>query len=167
MVTDHTLAGNELSSIAQQEGIPVSADLSPQQQSEIVSLQQLTDPQFSSTYVNNQVTDHVQTLSLFIQETQSGQDPAVVSFAQDQIPVLTQHLEESLALQGALQGHTLSQSDLDAMVSKLVPSLTNTTTGSALTSMGGMDATTTPSGASGPVAMQDTTHVATIIGMPS
>ena len=40
-----------------------------------MSLEQLTDPQFSQTYIHSQVTDNMQTLMQFLNEAISGQDP--------------------------------------------------------------------------------------------
>ena len=42
--------------------------------------------------------DHAQTLMQFIQEADTGQDPALVTFARAQIPSLEQHLDSAVAL---------------------------------------------------------------------
>jgi putative membrane protein len=57
MVTDHTIANTQLSAIAAQEGIQQPAVLPPDAQQEIVSLEQLTDPQFSQTYIHPRPSD--------------------------------------------------------------------------------------------------------------
>ena len=62
MVTDHTAAGNQLSAIAAQEQIPVLTGLEPPEQQDIVTLQLLSDPEFSRTYLDMQVVDHIATL---------------------------------------------------------------------------------------------------------
>ena len=50
MVTDHTAANNQLSAIAAQEHIPQSPVLSGPEQQDIVTLELLSDPEFTRTY---------------------------------------------------------------------------------------------------------------------
>ena len=119
MVTDHTVANNQLTAIAAQEGIQQPAVLPRAAQQEIVSLEQLTDPQFSQTYIHGQVTDHVQTLRLFINEAITGQDPTLVAFARGQIHVLASHLAEALRLDLTVQPG--AQPYLNTVISTLVP----------------------------------------------
>jgi putative membrane protein len=119
MVADHTVANNQLAAIAAQEGIQQPAVLPPAEQQEIVSLEQLTDPQFSQTYIHGQVTDHGQTLRLFINEAITGQDPTLVAFARGQIPVLASHLTEAMRLDLMVQPGV--QPYFNAVVSALVP----------------------------------------------
>ena len=88
MVTDHTAANNQLSAIASQEHIPQSPVLPGSEQQDIVTLELLSDPKFTRTYLDMQVVDHIQTLKHFLQETTAGQDPALVTFARDQVPTL-------------------------------------------------------------------------------
>jgi len=97
MVIDHTAANNKLSAIAAQEHIPQSTVLPGPEQQDIVTLELLSDPQFTRTYLDMQVVDHIQTLRQFLQETKTGQDPALMTFAREQLPVLMQHLDSAVA----------------------------------------------------------------------
>ena len=99
MVTDHTAANNQLRTIAAQEHIPQSPVLTAPEQQEKCSA-----PDFTGTYVDMQLVDHIQTLRQFLQETKAGQDPALVTFAQQQVPTLMQHLDNAAALDLALRG---------------------------------------------------------------
>ena len=110
-MTDHTAAGNQLSAIAAQEQIPVLTGLEPPEQQDIVTLQLLSDPEFSRTYLDMQVVDHIATLRQFLQETNAGEDPALVTFAEDQIPVLMQHLDSAAALDLVVQGFRSADGD--------------------------------------------------------
>jgi putative membrane protein len=130
MVMDHTAGNEQLTAIANQEGIPQPTLLPPEQQSEIVSLQSLGDPQFSRTYITGQVNDHVQTLMQFIHEAHTGQDTALVAFAQEQIPVLVQHLEAAVALDLTLHGQPHDFANVKALVSSLVPDVSSQACGS-------------------------------------
>jgi hypothetical protein len=102
---------------------PDAAPATPAQQAELASLQTLTDPQFSSTYITNAVTGHASATMLFLQETKTGTDPAVVGFAQKWLPVVQAHLDEAIAIQGAMQGKALTQAEIDQMATALVPGL--------------------------------------------
>ena len=68
MVTDHTAANNQLSAIAAQEHIPQSPVLTGSEQQDIVTLEILSDPQFTRTYLDMQVFDHIETVRQFFQE---------------------------------------------------------------------------------------------------
>src|SRR3954454_1683805 len=123
MVTDHTAAGNQLSEIAAQEQIPLLTALEPPEQQDIVTLQLLSDPEFSRTYLDVQVADHIATLRQFLQETNAGEDPALVTFAEDQIPVLMQHLDSAAALDLVVHGLPPTPATIDAFISSLAPDL--------------------------------------------
>lgn len=123
MVTDHTAANKQLSAIAAQEHIPQSPVLTGPEQQDIVTLELLSDPDFTRTYLDMQVVDHIQTLRQFLQETKTGQDPALVSFAQEQVPVLMQHLNSAVALDLAGRGLPPTSATVNAFLSSFAPDL--------------------------------------------
>ena len=126
MVTDHTAANHQLSAIAAQEHIPQSPVLTGPEQQDIVTLEILSDPKFTWAYADMQVVDHIQTLRQFLQETKAGQDPALVSFAQQQVPVLMQHLDGAVALDLAVRGLPPTPATVNAFISSLAPDLPRT-----------------------------------------
>jgi putative membrane protein len=123
MVTDHTAANNQLSAIAAQEHIPQSPVLTGSEQQEIVALETLSDPEFTRTYLDMQVVDHIETLRQFIQETASGQDPGLRTFAQEQLPVLAQHLASAVALDLAGRGLPPTAATVNTFISSFAPDL--------------------------------------------
>lgn len=123
MVTDHTAANNQLSAIAAQEHVPQSPVLTGPEQQDIVTLEILSDPQFTRTYLDMQAIEHIQTLRQFFQETKVGQDPALVTFAGEQIPVLIQHLDSAVALDLAGRGFPPTPATVNALISSLAPDL--------------------------------------------
>jgi Domain of unknown function (DUF4142) len=62
------------------------------------------EPGVTRAYLNMQVVDHIETLRQFLQETKTGQDPALMTFAQEKLPVLMQHLASAVALDLAGRG---------------------------------------------------------------
>jgi len=120
MLTDHAMATKQLNALVDQDRLlPRTVTVAP----EVVALENLSGSQLATTYINNQVNDHVRGLMQFIQEANTGENEALVSFAKAQIPVLTQHLDEALRIQGAMNGKALFQSDISAIVAQLVPNL--------------------------------------------
>jgi hypothetical protein len=90
------------------------------QDAEVNALQSLADPQFFRTYVTNQVSDHAQTLMQFIQEANTGQDPAIRAFARNEIPTLDQHLKEAVALELNLQGSPATPQNISGVITSLI-----------------------------------------------
>ena len=70
-----------------------------------------------------QVADHIATLRQFLQETNAGEDPALVTFAEDQIPVLMQHPDSAAALDLVVHGLPPTPATVDAFISSLAPDL--------------------------------------------
>jgi putative membrane protein len=147
MVTDHTAANNQLSAIAAQEHIPQSPVLSGPEQQDIVTLELLSDPEFTRTYLDMQVVDHIEALRLFLQETRAGQDPALMMFAQEKLPVLMQHLGNAVALDLAGRGLPPTAATVNAFISSLAPDL--------------------PRGSAAAVATPDHAHAMAIPAFPS
>jgi putative membrane protein len=123
MVTDHTKANSQLSAIAAQEHIQQSPVLTASEQQDIVTLEMLSDPQFTRTYLDMQVFDHIEAVRQFFQEATTGQDPALKTFAQEQLPVLVQHLGSAVALDLAGRGFPPTSSMVNAVISSLAPDL--------------------------------------------
>jgi putative membrane protein len=120
MIADHNAIQNVLTAIAQQEGIQPPTALTAEQQAQVNNLQSLTDPQFFKIYVADQVSDHAQTLLQFIQEANTGENAAISAFARNEIPVLTQHLNEAVALEFSLQGRQPTEADISGAVRSLI-----------------------------------------------
>ena len=99
MIADHGKMNQELASIAKAKGIepPSQPDLGSQAKDLATSI--LPGATFDSQYVSSQLDDHRETLALFEQEAQSGQDPELKAFAEQGIPVIQQHIAELEKLQ--------------------------------------------------------------------
>ena len=98
MITDHTQANNELQQIAQQQNITLPAKLDTKDESEYRKLSGLNGTSFDQAYAQGAVADHEQDIALFRKEAQSGQDPALKSYAQKTLPILEQHLQLAQSL---------------------------------------------------------------------
>lgn len=98
MMTDHTQANTELQQIAQQENITLPTEPNAKDASAYRKLSGLNGSAFDQAYAEDAVTDHQQDIALFRKEAQSGQDPALKSFAQKTLPILQQHLQLARSL---------------------------------------------------------------------
>ena len=92
MITDHNKANTDLQQIAQSKGLTPPAEPSSAQRSTHDKLAKLSGAQFDREYMQGQVSDHEQTVSLFRKEVDSGQDPQLKAFAQKYLPTLEDHL---------------------------------------------------------------------------
>jgi putative membrane protein len=98
MVTDHSAMTVALAAIGQQEGFTPPTTLTPDEQASVSRLQGAAPGDFESVYSSAQVFDHAKTLMQFVQEANTGSNPALVAFAQSGVQVLTQHLAGAVEL---------------------------------------------------------------------
>ena len=98
-VVDHTSLDNQLTGIAQAEGLPVPAAFtSPAVQSAIATELNLFGPASDPEYLLDVIRGHQQDLSSYQQEVALGQDPQLRSFAQAALPTLEGHLGAAITL---------------------------------------------------------------------
>ena len=94
MVDDHTKAGGELKSLAEQKGVKVSDTPSATKKAEIKLLSERKGASFDQHYADSiGVKAHQDTVKLFQKEVDKGTDPDVKAWAQKTLPTLTHHLE--------------------------------------------------------------------------
>jgi len=92
MVSDHGSANEGLQQLAQQKGIPLPTAPDAKQKKALDALAQKQGADFDHAYIEQQVKDHKQAVSLFKTAAKS-QDPDVQAFAQKTLPTLEHHLE--------------------------------------------------------------------------
>jgi putative membrane protein len=99
MIADHGKMNDELAALAKQKGVepPSSADLASQAKGTATAV--LPGATFDKQYVSSQLDDHKETLALFQQEAQSGQDPDLKALAEKGIPIIQRHIAELEELQ--------------------------------------------------------------------
>ena len=99
MVNDHSKANDKLKAIAQQEKLQVPATLQPEQKQMLDKLKSASDP--SATYTKEQLKAHQNTIDLFQQYAQQGDDQQLQQFAQKTLPTLQEHLQMAQKLPAA------------------------------------------------------------------
>jgi putative membrane protein len=92
MVADHSSAADQLSQIAQQNGLNLPTQPTAAQRADAQHLSTLNGPQFDEAFARHEVEDHQKVIAQFQAEVKSGRDPALKSFAQQTLPALQKHL---------------------------------------------------------------------------
>jgi putative membrane protein len=92
MVTDHSKAGDELTSIVHKKGVTVPSDLTTKDQALLTRLSSLSGESFDKAYMSAMVSDHQEDISEFQKEANNGRDPDFKSFAGKTLPTLQEHL---------------------------------------------------------------------------
>ena len=109
MVDDHTKANNDLTAVAQKEGITLPTTLNGKDQAEYTKLQGLSGVAFDKEYVKDMVKDHEEDVKEFQKEASNGKDPQIKSFAAQTLPVLQSHLEMIKSIQSKTSGSSSTQ----------------------------------------------------------
>ena len=90
MVTDHTKANQELTTIASAKGITPPKNLDAEHQSHLKMLREKSGADFDRAYSEHMKMDHSKAVSLFEGASRSD-DPAVAGFAKKTLPTLKEH----------------------------------------------------------------------------
>jgi putative membrane protein len=91
LITDHTKAQQQLTSLAQSLHVTLPSALSEEQRATYAKWSKLSGNSFDTSYLSGQMHDHATTISLFQKEVKSGSNPAVKAWAQKTLPVLSNH----------------------------------------------------------------------------
>jgi putative membrane protein len=104
MIADHTLAGNELKSLAASKGLTLPTALDPPHRAAHEKYAKLAGGEFDRTYMADMVADHQKAVADFTAEANSGKDPEVKAWASKTLPTVQGHLKMAQELQKELGG---------------------------------------------------------------
>lgn len=93
MVTDHSKLNADLQTIATRIGVTPPATPDKEHAAMLQRLGKLSGPQFDKSYMQDQISEHRKTISLFEKEDKSGQNPELKTFATNALPTLRRHLQ--------------------------------------------------------------------------
>ena len=91
MVDDHSKAGDELKTLAQNKHITLPTTVGPQDQALHDRLAKLSGAEFDRAYMREMTKDHDKDVKAFRHEAQSAQDPDLKQFAAKTLGVIEQH----------------------------------------------------------------------------
>jgi putative membrane protein len=99
MVSDHTTAGNELATLAQNKQMTPPAEMDLNHKAKLDQLKNTYGSEFDRVYIQGQVEDHTAVVNAFQNEISNGSDADVKAFAQKHLPTIQHHLEMARQLQ--------------------------------------------------------------------
>jgi putative membrane protein len=102
MVTDHTAAGQKLSSIAKAKGMALPVGPDSTQQNMINDIAKKTGKDFDKAYVNQMVKDHEATVDMFKKAQTTVKDTSLKSFITNTVPVIQKHLNAIKAIKSGM-----------------------------------------------------------------
>jgi putative membrane protein len=93
IVQDHQAHAAKVQQLAQQKGIAVSDQLSPECQKSLDAMSAMSGPAFDRHYLHDMVRDHKKAIALYDQAAANNSDPDVRALAQSTLPTLKEHLQ--------------------------------------------------------------------------
>ncbi len=99
MIDDHTKANQQLAQLAQQKDLEMSDEATLMDKAKAMILKLRDGENFDKAYANNQVVAHEQTIELYRDYVESGENADLKQFAQQTLPRLEEHLTHAKELQ--------------------------------------------------------------------
>jgi putative membrane protein len=93
VIDEHTKANKELEELASRKGWTVEKAIEDKHQKEIDRLSNMSGQEFDKAFADCQVKAHEEAVKLFENESRSGQDADLKSWAAKTLPTLREHLE--------------------------------------------------------------------------
>jgi putative membrane protein len=93
MVTDHTAANSELTSLASTKNVTLPTDVDSKHRSAMDKLNGMSGTDFDKAYMKQMVKDHEAAVKLFQRQADRGDDADAKAFAAKTLPTLQGHLQ--------------------------------------------------------------------------
>jgi putative membrane protein len=102
MSTEHTQAQTVLKNVGASVNITVNDSIDPVHAALMTRLNSLSGGSFDTAYINSQVMDHQNTLTLFQREISSGNNVTVKNYANQYLPHIQMHLSKADSIKAIL-----------------------------------------------------------------
>jgi len=99
MIDDHTKANQELAQLAQAKDLEMSDEATLMDKAKAMILKLRDGENFDEAYANNQVVAHEQTIEMYEDYVEGGENADLKQFAQKALPKLQEHLKQAKDLQ--------------------------------------------------------------------
>jgi putative membrane protein len=103
MITENTNAQLSLDSLGTSLNIVLPTTADSLHQVMASQLQLLSDSTFDTTYINQEVRDHIAAVSLYQTEISAGNNQQIKNYAQTYLPVIQMRLQEAQTIQQMIQ----------------------------------------------------------------
>lgn len=104
MIDEHTLANTELTELAELRDVTLPNEPDQLHVQLTDHLAELSGPQFDREYISAMVGDHARALAMFEDKARFANDPEIRRWAQQQVPILREHLRRAQELNRRLGG---------------------------------------------------------------
>lgn len=95
---DHAMVGQQLAALAQSKGMTPASNMDGPHETLYQQFQSLSGQSFDRAYMNGQMQDLTMVIQAFQSEADTGSDPQVRSFAEQNLPTMLQHLQMALTI---------------------------------------------------------------------
>lgn len=89
----HALAQQQLDQVIPKTGLETPTELMPNHQALYDKLSKLSEAEFDRQFIDSMIKGHEEAIREFERETHAGQNPALKSYAELQLPMLKAHLQ--------------------------------------------------------------------------
>ena len=103
MVHDHTMANDQVKTLASQRNVTLPATVSDENMKKKDDLSKKSGKDFDKAYMDAMVSDHEKTIDLFKSGAEKSNDADVKTFANNTLPKLQQHLDAAKEIQKTLK----------------------------------------------------------------
>ncbi|MGZ3758180.1 MAG: DUF4142 domain-containing protein [Mucilaginibacter sp.] len=103
MVTDHTMAGDELMAIAKKKNITVPDSVNADSKKAIDEMAMKSGNDLNKAYVNKMFSDHKATVDLFESASKTLKDPDLKAFVDKTLPTIKSHLAAITAMHTSMK----------------------------------------------------------------
>jgi putative membrane protein len=100
---DHTLANDQLKTIAENKNVKIPDRLSSEKQKHVDMMKARKGNDFDKSYMDMMVNDHKKDIKEFEEASEKATDPDLKAFASKTLPVLKMHLDSAKAIQKSLK----------------------------------------------------------------
>jgi len=103
MIADHTTALASLDSLGSRYSITLPTTIDSIHAAMKTQLTALTGYSFDTAYMNGQINDHINAITLFQNEVNSGNNPDIRNYATNNLPHLQMHKQAADSVRAGLQ----------------------------------------------------------------
>jgi putative membrane protein len=100
MIADLTPVNQQLAALTQSKGLTPPTDMDERHAAQYQQLESLNGPRFDRGYLDGQLQELTMVILAFQAEADSGSDPQVRSLAEQNVPMLLEHLRTAKTIAG-------------------------------------------------------------------
>lgn len=105
MIDDHTMAGDELKTLASSKMVTLPMTMDAKHMAMNEKLSAMTGMEFDMMYIKAMVKDHEKTVAMLQKESNGGKDPEAKAFAAKLLPTVQGHLDMAKTMMTAMMSN--------------------------------------------------------------